>query len=81
MRNHPDIQKWMHNSIDITSKLNICDLSIGFNWNEYINFKDDLSHYKLFLDITDLNGNITKDSVRITNSLNYTIDNILEGVK
>ena len=69
----------MHNSMNITSKVNICDLSINFSWNDYINFKDDLSHYKLFLDITDLNGNTIKDSVRITGDLNYTINNILEG--
>ena len=65
--------------MNITSKVNICDLSINFSWNDYINFKDDLSHYKLFLDITDLNGNTIKDSVRITGDLNYTINNILEG--
>ena len=67
-----------HNSINITSKLNICDLSISFSWNEYINFQNDLSHYKIFINTTDQNGNITYDSIR-TNNLNYEISSIQRG--
>ena len=67
-----------HNSINITSKVNICDLSISFSWNEYINFQNDLSHYKIFINTTDLNGNITYDSIR-TNNLNYEISSIQRG--
>ena len=68
----------MHNSMNIISKINICDLAINFNWNEYINFENDLSHYKIFINTTDLNGNISYDSVR-TNNLSYSIENIREG--
>ena len=67
-----------HNSINITSKINICDLSIGFSWNDYINFQNDLSHYKIFINTTDLNGNIIYDSIR-TNNLTYQIDSIVRG--
>ena len=67
-----------HNSINITSKLNICDLSINFSWNEYINFQNDLSHYKIFINTTDQNGNITYDSIR-TNNLAYEISSIQRG--
>ena len=67
-----------HNSINITSKLNICDLSISFSWNEYINFQNDLSHYKIFINTTDQNGNITYDSIR-TNNLAYEISSIQRG--
>ena len=67
-----------HNSINVTSKVNICDLSISFNWNEYFNFENELSHYKVFINTTDLAGNTTSDSVR-TSELNYTINNIREG--
>ena len=59
-------------------KLNICDLSINFNWNEYINFQNDLSHYKIFINTTDQNGNITYDSIR-TNNLAYEISSIQGG--
>ena len=67
-----------HNSINITSKLNICDLSINFSWNEYINFQNDLSHYKIFINTTDQNGNISYDSIR-TNNLAYEISSIQRG--
>ena len=67
-----------HNSINITSKLNICDLSISFSWNDYNNFQNDLSHYKIFINTTDQNGNITYDSIR-TNNLNYEISSIQRG--
>ena len=67
-----------HNSMNIISKIDICDLSINFNWNEYINFKDDLSHYKIFINTTDQNGNITFDSIR-TNNLSYEINSINRG--
>jgi len=68
-----------HNSMNITSKINICDLSIDVSWNEYINFKDDLSHYKIYINATDLGGNITYDSLRITESLDYKINNVQKG--
>ena len=68
----------MHNSMNITSKINICDLSINFNWNEYINFNGGLSHYKIFINTTNLNGDISYDSVR-TNNLSFSIENIREG--
>ena len=67
-----------HNSINITPKVNICDLSISFSWNDYKNFQNDLSHYKIFINTTDLNGNITYDSIR-TNNLNYEISSIQRG--
>ena len=67
-----------HNSINITSKLNICDLSISFSWNDYNNFQNDLSHYKIFINTTDQNGNITYDSIR-TNNLAYEISSIQRG--
>ena len=67
-----------HNSMNIISKIDVCDLSINFNWNEYINFKDNLSHYKIFINTTDLNGNISFDSIR-TNSLSYEINSINRG--
>ena len=68
----------MHNSMNVISKVNICDLSISFNWNKYINFENELSHYKVYVNTTDLAGNTTSDSARTT-ELNYTIDNIREG--
>jgi len=64
--------------MNIISKIDVCDLSINFNWNEYINFKDDLSHYKIFINTTDQNGNITYDSIR-TNNLSYEINSINRG--
>ena len=64
-----------HNSINVSSKVNICDLSISFNWNEYNNFENELSHYRVFINTTDLAGNTTSDSLR-TLELNYTINNI-----
>ncbi len=67
-----------HNSINITPKVNICDLSISLSWNDYKNFQNDLSHYKIFINTTDLNGNITYDSIR-TNNLAYEISSIQRG--
>ena len=67
-----------HNSMNIISKIDVCDLSINFNWNDYINFKDNLSHYKIFINTTDLNGNISLDSIR-TNNLSYEINSINRG--
>ena len=69
----------MHNSMNLISKIDVCDLSININWNNYINFKNDLSHYKIYIYTTDIQGNIVQDSVRIDQGLSYEINNIQKG--
>tara|TARA_B110000263_G_scaffold110800_2_gene96879 strand:+ start:9086 stop:12514 length:3429 start_codon:yes stop_codon:yes gene_type:complete len=69
----------MHNSMNIVSNVDVCDLSIYLNWNEYINFNNELSHYKIYINTTDIQGNIFEDSVRVTQGLNYRINNIQKG--
>tara|TARA_B110000438_G_scaffold271631_1_gene289677 strand:+ start:944 stop:4366 length:3423 start_codon:yes stop_codon:yes gene_type:complete len=69
----------MHNSINIISKINICELSINLNWNNYINFNNDLSHYKVILITTDDLANIIYDTIKVNQQLDYQINNIQKG--
>jgi len=69
----------IHNSMNIISDINICDLSINLKWNDYINFNNDLSHYKIILNTTDDEGNIDLDTLRVGQELEFQINNIQEG--
>ena len=68
-----------HNSINLKYYFDACDLSIKFNWNDYINIKNGLSHYNIIIIETDLQGNIILDSIRIINNLEYKLENLNQG--
>ena len=69
-----------HNSINLDPKIDICNYSIDLSWNEYINFTGGLSHYKLFIQVTDLNNNISNSEIRFDAfERTYILSNIQEG--
>lgn len=69
-----------HNSINLIPDIDICNYTINLSWNDYINFTGGLSHYKLFIDITDLGGNVTNSVVRFdANTTEHFLGNIIEG--
>ena len=68
-----------HNSINVKYLYDACDLSIKFNWNDYININDGLSHYNILIRETDIQNNVIMDSVRIANNLDYDLYNLNQG--
>ena len=68
-----------HNSINVKYLYDACDLSIKFNWNDYININDGLSHYNIIIRETDIQNNVIMDSVRIANNLDYDLTNLNQG--
>ena len=51
-------QNMQHNSIYLQEKINACDHTVDFSWNEYINWENGLSYYKIFVEEIDTLGNI-----------------------
>ena len=65
-----------HNSIFLVNSSDICDYSISLAWNNYINWENGISHYKVFLlEIDQNNVSITKE-IRVSLETELLIDNI-----
>lgn len=65
-----------HNTILLYEGINICDYSILFEWNKYLNWNNGVSHYKIF--ISELNNdNIISNSVnRITGNTEFLLQDV-----
>ncbi len=69
-----------HNSIYLSSVLDVCEYSIYFNWNDYNNMVGNLSHYKVMMTENPGSGGTINTEERITiGSNNYTLPNITSG--
>ncbi len=65
-----------HNSILLTNTSDACDYSLSLNWNEYINWDNDVHHYIVLVSETDNSGNISVTNYRIENATEFTLLNI-----
>ena len=69
-----------HNTIHLTSELDVCDYSIYFNWNDYNNMVGSLSHYKVMISETNSAGIVVNSEERFNiGANNYTLPNIASG--
>ncbi len=68
-----------HNTIYLNSSLDVCDYSIYFNWNDYNNMIDGLSHYKVLITEITSTGNINSEFRLNTGDNNFTLPNISSG--
>ena len=68
-----------HNSINIETKVDVCNFTVDVSWNNYINITNGLSHYEVNVTETNIFGGITNTVSRVVSPLNYTITNINEG--
>ncbi len=69
-----------HNSILLTSELDVCEYSIYFNWNDYNNMVGGLSHYKVMITEKTASGSVNNTAERFNIvSMNYTLPNIVSG--
>ncbi len=69
-----------HNSIYLSSVLDVCEYSIYFNWNDYNNMVGSLSHYKVMItENTESGGTVNTEERFTIGSNNYTLPNIASG--
>ena len=69
-----------HNSIYLSSVLDVCEYSIYFNWNDYNNMVGNLSHYKVMItENTESGGTVNTEERFTIGSNNYTLPNIASG--
>ena len=71
----------IHNSIHLSSELDVCAYSIYFDWNDYTNMVGNLSHYKVMItEYTAFGGGTINTEERFTiGSNNYILPNIASG--
>ena len=70
----------IHNSIYLSSILDVCEYSIYFDWNDYNNMVGNLSHYKVLITENTADGGYITTEERFTiGSNNYTLPNIASG--
>ena len=65
-----------HNSIFLVNGSDVCDYSISLDWNDYLNWENDVSHYKVFLLEIDQNNFSTNTEIRISSETEFLINNI-----
>ena len=68
-----------HNSIRMTTRVDVCNFTLNIDWNDYINIANGLDHYKIYITETDEFGIITNNIIRINNETEYILNNINEG--
>ncbi|HIE73740.1 MAG TPA: hypothetical protein EYQ06_05665, partial [Flavobacteriales bacterium] len=69
-----------HNSIYLSSILNVCEYSIYFNWNDYTNMVGNLSHFNVMItEYTASGGTINTEERFTIGSNNYILPNIASG--
>jgi len=69
-----------HNSIYLSSILDVCEYSIYFDWNDYTNMVGNLSHYNVMITENTASGGTINTEERFTiGSNNYTLPNIASG--
>ena len=70
------IRSLVHNSILVINSSDVCDYSISLNWNDYINWDNGVSHYKVFLTETDVNNVSINSEIRVPLSTELLLGNI-----
>ena len=65
-----------HNSIYLLNSSDVCDYSISLDWNDYINWENGVSHYKVFLLEIDQNNVSINTEIRISLETELLINNI-----
>jgi len=65
-----------HNSIFLVNGSDVCDYSISLYWNDYINWENGVSHYKVFLSEIDQNNVSTNTEIRVSLGTELLINNI-----
>jgi len=65
-----------HNSIFLLNSSDVCDYSISLNWNDYINWENGVSHYKVFLSEIDQNNVSINTEIRVSPETELLINNI-----
>ena len=65
-----------HNSIFLVNSSDVCDYSISLDWNEYINWKNGVSHYTIFLLEIDQNNFSTNTEIRVSSNTELLINDI-----
>ena len=69
-----------HNSIYLSSILNVCEYSIYFDWNDYTNMVGNLSHFNVMItEYTASGGTINTEERFTIGSNNYILPNIASG--
>ena len=70
----------IHNSIHLSSELDVCEYSIYFNWSNYNNMVGGDSHYKVMITENTSSGGTLSTEERFTvGTNNYTLPNIASG--
>ena len=67
-----------HNSIFLEMDLHPCNQTVQLEWNEYINWDNGLSHYKVIVEQIDTAGVITNAEYRLYNQ-EFLLDNIIDS--
>jgi len=70
------IRSLEHNSIFLVNGSNVCDYSISLQWNDYINWENGVSHYKVFLLEIDQNNVSTSTETRVSLVTELLVNNI-----
>ena len=65
-----------HNSIFLQNSSDVCDYSISLNWNNYINWINGVSHYKVFLLEIDQNNVSIDSEIRVSTDTELLLNNI-----
>ena len=65
-----------HNSIFLVNGSDVCDYSISLDWNDYINWENGVSHYKVFLLEIDQNNVSTSTETRVSVDTELLVNNI-----
>ncbi len=65
-----------HNSIYLSYTLNACENTMRLNWNEYINWVNGVSSYKVFVESKNLNNSVNIDEYRLDTSKSFILNNI-----
>ena len=70
-----DIQ---HNSMYLEMQIEACNHTVQLDWNEYINWDSGLSHYRVFIEETDINGVVVNSEYRTVDE-GFLFENIIDG--
>ena len=66
-----------HNSMYLEMKIDACNHTVQLDWNEYINWDNGLSHYRVLIEETDLNGVIVNAEYRLIDET-LLLENIID---
>jgi len=65
-----------HNTMLISYTANVCEYTIMLDWNDYLNWDNGVSHYKVFITETDPDGVVSISQIRVSSSTNFLFDDI-----